>query len=937
MRRALDRHNALLGAAIAAGRGVHFKTVGDAVQAAFPDASSAVAAAVAAQRALAAEPWPETGPIRVRMAVHVGEAVPSTDSRPDYQAPPLNRLARLLAAGHGGQTLLTDVTRSLAAGELPAGTSLKDLGRHRLRDLLEPEQVWQLVISSLPDAFPPLKTLERHPTNLPPQPTPLVGREVLVAELLPVVNDPATRLLTLTGPGGVGKTRLALQLTADALDAFPDGAFFIDLAAATDPAAVLPLVAGTLGIRESGGLSLEEALTTHLVPKRLILLLDNLEQIRPAAALGRVVAGLLGAAPSLTILATSRSPLRIRAEREWPVEPLAVPDPDPTRLLPPETLAENPAVALFLERARAARPAFALTEANAPAVAAIVHRLDGLPLALELAAARLRALSPSQLRDRLGHQLDLLFGPSGDRPDRQQTLRAAIRWSHDLLSPEQKALFRRLGVFAGGFSLEAAETLGGELGEPSLDPLDGVEELLTESLLRAEETPDGELRYRMLETIRAYALERLEENGEEAAARAAHAELFYAWALQTDTELPGGGAARALDRFEREHDNLRAAIAWAIAEGPAGDGVRLAHAAWRFWEMRGYLSEGRRLLEQAIAADRGGPTRWRAGALEGAGALAWRQGDLAAAERYQRENVRICRELGDPLGIVSALNNLGNVLDHQGKIDDAEAAYTEALSLARELGEPRHLSTTLNNLALTAHGRHDLDRAETLLEESLAIKRREGSWAALPTTLTNLATVALDRGNLERAVALLEESLAIDREMGNRQGIADDLHNLAALAVEQGDPVRAARWHREGLIVRRDLNSWGDIAYSLEAIAATATPAGDRAAPAGWGERAVRLLGAAERLRGELSAPIPNGERARYEKGVTALRAAVPPRPFAAAWEAGRAGSREAAVEEALALAAAVAAGAGPGSTTDEGGRSDTAVSVAAPVAGAAT
>jgi hypothetical protein len=344
MGRALARHNDLLGAAIAAHGGVHFKTVGDAFQAAFPDASSAVAAAVAAQRALAAEPWPETGPLRVRMAVHVGEAAPSGDNRADYLAPALNRLARLLSAGYGGQALLTDVARALVVGTLPEGATLRDLGRHRLRDLLEAEQVWQLSIPGLPDAFPPLKTLERHPTNLPPQPTPLIGREALLAELLPIVADPATRLLTLTGPGGVGKTRLALQLAADALDAFPDGAFFVDLATATDPSATLPLIAAALGVREGGGLSLKEATVALLAPKRLLLVLDNLEQIRPAGDLGRDLAELLGAAPSLTLLATSRSPVRIRAEREWPVEPLATPD--PVRPLPPEILAENPAVAL---------------------------------------------------------------------------------------------------------------------------------------------------------------------------------------------------------------------------------------------------------------------------------------------------------------------------------------------------------------------------------------------------------------------------------------------------------------------------------------------------------------------------------------------------------------------------------------------------------------
>ncbi|HYO30447.1 MAG TPA: tetratricopeptide repeat protein, partial [Thermomicrobiales bacterium] len=825
---------------------VHFKTVGDAFQAAFPDASSAVAAAVAAQRALAAEPWPETGPLRVRMAVHVGEAAPSGDNRADYLAPALNRLARLLSAGYGGQALLTDVARALVVGTLPEGATLRDLGRHRLRDLLEAEQVWQLSILGLPDAFPPLKTLERHPTNLPPQPTPLIGREALLAELLPIVADPATRLLTLTGPGGVGKTRLALQLAADALDAFPDGAFFVDLATAADPSATLPLIAAALGVREGGGLSLKEATVALLAPKRLLLVLDNLEQIRPAGDLGRDLAELLGAAPSLTLLATSRSPVRIRAEREWPVEPLATPD--PVRPLPPEILAENPAVALFLERARAAKPAFALTDANAAPIAEIVHRLDGLPLALELAAARLRALSPSQLRDRLGKQLDLLFGPSGDRPDRQQTLRAAIRWSHDLLSLEQRALFRRLGVFAGGFSLEAAEAVSGELGEPWLDPLDGIEELLAESLLRAEESTEGELRYRMLETIRAYAVERLEESGEEPVARAAHVAHFNDWAHEADDALRGPDQAHWLDRFEAEHDNLRAALGWAIPSGPPGAGVRVASWLWRFWEWRGYLTEGRRWLTRAIGADAGGPTRFRASCLDGAGNLAWHQGDLAAADPAFQEALALWRALGDRPGEARTLNSLGNVADFRGDLDQAQAFFGESLAIARDLDDEAVVAVTLNNLALVRMNSGDLDGAASMLAESLAIKRTLGNPAALPSAITNLAVIAVERGDLDQATTLLEEVLAIDRELGNRSGLADDLGNLGAIAAMRGDLERAAGWHHEALGLRRELGDWLSVAYSLETIAGTAAGAARLV-------EAARLLGAAERLREELAAP----------------------------------------------------------------------------------
>ena len=901
MRRALERHNAILGAAIAAHGGLHFKTIGDAFQAAFPDASSAVAAVVEAQRALAAEPWAETGPLRVRMAIHVGEATPTDRERPDYLAPALNRLARLLSTGYGGQTLLTDVARGLAAASLPENVSLRDLGRHRLRDLLEAEQVWQLVIPGLPETFPPLKTLERHPTNLPLQPTSLVGREALLTQLLPIVTDPATRLLTVTGPGGVGKTRLALQLAADALDAFPDGAFFVDLAGATDPDATLPLIAAALGVREGGGLSLKEAIVTLLQQKRLLLVLDNLEQIRPVDALGRQIAELLGAAPLLTILATSRAPLRIRAEREWPLDPLAVPD--PAHRLPPDVLAENPAVALFLERARAARPSLALTAANADAIAEIVYRLDGLPLAMELAAARLRALSPVQLRDRLGSQLDLLFTAPGDRPDRQQTLRATIRWSHELLTPEQQAFFRRLGVFAGGLTLEAAEAVSGELGEPWLDALAGVEELLAESLLRAEETPEGELRYRMLETIRAYAGERLAQSGEEAAARAAHLGYFTQWSAMTATGLKDQERAASLERFEAEHANLRAALGWALDGGQPAAGLALAGHIWKFWQFRGHFTEGRGWLHRLLDATLDEPTAEREVAFEAAGVLAWNQGDLTAAETLLRRSLAVATERGDAEGRGRSLNNLGNVRNLMGDLDDAAALFNESLELARTTGNRQQEAIVLNNLALIAMDRGALDEARAQLEASLALKRRLGIRAETAIVLGNLALIAWLHRDLEQGIRLLEEALAIERETENPVGIADALGNLGQMLVEAGDLPRAIALHRESLILRRDIGDWLSMPYSFEAIGMAAVEAGLVAA-------GVRLLAAGSALRDATQAPLPETDRASHEAILTRARRGLGEDAFAARWREGLLLERDAAVEAALALCDAIDGGA---------------------------
>ncbi len=904
MRRALARHNALMAAAVEAHGGVWFKTVGDAVQAAFPTVRAAVVATAAAQQALAAEPWPETGPLRVRMAVHAGEASPAGG---DYLAPCLNRLARLLATGYGGQALLSDTARALLGGEPPAGATLRDLGQHRLRDLLEPEHVWQLVLPGLPDAFPPLKSLERHPTNLPVQPTPMLGRDADLAALLPRLRDPTTRLLTLTGPGGAGKTRLSLQLAADALDAFPDGAFVVDLAAETDPARLLGRIGDVLGVLESGGRSERDALLAFLAPKRLLLVLDNLEQFRPLADAARAVAELLAAANGLTVLATSRAPLRIRAEREWPLAGL--PAPDPTRPLPPAVLAENPAVALFVARAQAAKPTFELTETNAIDVAELVARLDGLPLAIELAAARVRALAPVQILDRLHGQPGVLADRAPDRPDRQRTLDATIAWSHDLLSDAQQAFFCRLAVFAGGASLEAIEAVSGALGEPWVDALDGITELLDESLVRTEEGPDGETRYRMLETIRAFALARLAESGDEAAARAAHWDFFNDWAHEGDVAMVGGDVAAWLPRFEADHDNLRAALAWAIDHGRPGDATRLASWCWAFWEYRGHLGEGRRLLERVLAADTAGRPVHRAEALRGAGNLAWRQGDLREAERLLLASLAIWEDLGDRRSIASTATMLGNVADHLGEIDKAEAHHGRTLALARELGERTFESVSLNNLALLAHGRGNLPEARSLLEASLAIKEETGNRPGMASTLSNLALVALDEGDPATAVEMLERCLAIDRELGNVAGIADDLSNIAAIAAMRSDLPAAAARHHEALRLWQDLGAWLDIAHAIENIAATAGAAG-HAGPA------ARLYGAAEKLRDDLHAPIPGNERERYFEGVDLVRAAFGDAACEAAWAAGRTLAREDVVAEALRLAAAVAHPADDGETT---------------------
>ena len=521
MAAAVARHLAVLDAAIGAHGGVHFKTIGDAVQAAFPTAPDAVAAALDGQQALLTEDWGEIGPLKVRMAVHAGEAVPH--ARGDYLAAPLNRLSRLLSTGYGGQILLSQTVQQLSRGALPDAVSLRDLGEHRLRDLLESERVYQLLHPKLPELFPPLQSLESRPNNLPLQPTPFLGRDLEVQQVVELLRRPEVHFLTLTGPGGAGKTRLALQAAAELLDDFPDGVFFVPLAPLTDPELVLPTIATTVGIRDESGRPLAERLREYLATKQLLLVLDNFEHLADAAP---AVGELLGVSRGLQVLATSRMPLRLRAEREYAVPPLGLPRRKPPPTL--EQLSQYESVRLFIERAQAVKSDFAVDNETAPAVAEICHRLDGLPLAIELAAARIRMLPPHAMLSRLEQRLPFLTGGARDAPARQRTLHNTIAWSYDLLEPEEQRTFRRLAVFAGGMTLEAAEAVANSDGQ--LDIFGSLERLVEQSLLRQEAGSAQVPRYAMLETIREFGLLRLKETGEAEETRRAHAMHFLAFA-----------------------------------------------------------------------------------------------------------------------------------------------------------------------------------------------------------------------------------------------------------------------------------------------------------------------------------------------------------------------------------------------------------------------
>ena len=583
MQGASARHDVLLHDAITAHNGAAYKVIGDALQVAFPTAPDAIAAAAAAQQALVAEQWMTPEPLRVRMALHTAAAEP--DPGGDYRTPELNRLGRLLGAGHGGQVLLTLATAELARDRLLPGVSLQDLGEHRLTDLYRPEHIVQLVHPSLPSEFPALRTLESRPNNLPLQPTLLIGREREVEVIKTLMARDSVRLVTLTGPGGMGKTRLALQVAADLLAKLRDGVWFISLGTTSDPALVAETIAETLGLRYVQGRETPETIAAFLREKQALLVLDNFEQVVEAAPL---VTGLLAACPALLVLVTSRVRLQLRGEHEIPVPPLDLPD--SKQVSTPQLLSQYEAVRLFIERAQDVKPDFLVTNANVPAIAAICHRLDGSPLAIELAAARIRILPPAAMLARLEQRLSLLTGGARDLPERQRTLRGTIAWSYDLLGGTEQALFRQMAIFVGGCSLEAAETVAGgldSLKRQEINTLDSLELLVAHNLVRQEEGAD-EPWFRMLETIREFGMEQLVAQGELYGAQERHASYYSRFAEEADAGLKGPDSGHWIRRMETEYDNCRAALAWADGHNASETSLRLRTTIFRFWITRGH-------------------------------------------------------------------------------------------------------------------------------------------------------------------------------------------------------------------------------------------------------------------------------------------------------------------------------------------------------------
>jgi predicted ATPase/class 3 adenylate cyclase/DNA-binding CsgD family transcriptional regulator len=894
---------------------------GDAFFVTFARASDAVAAAVAAQHALASYSWPDGVKVLVRMGLHTGEPQRSAEG---YVGLDVHHAARIMSAGHGGQVLLSQTTRDLVEHALPEGVHLQDLGAYRLKDLQQANHLFQLVIPGLPIDFPPLKTLDSYPNNLPLQPTPFLGREKEVGSLQQLLLRESSRLVTLTGPGGVGKTRLALQVAAELAEHYTDGTWFVSLAPISDPDLVIPTINRALGLQETREQTPLEQVKRALQEKRTLLLLDNFEQVGAAAT---SVADLLTCCPRLKVLVTSREVLHLRAEHAYAVPPLTLPD--PTHLPDLLSLSQYDAVALFIERAQAVKSDFQVSNSTAPAVAEICVRLDGLPLALELAAARLRLFPPQALLARLGQRLPLLVSRTRDAPARQHTLRNTIAWSYDLLEASEQRLFRRVCVFVGGMTLEAVEAVCAAQGDEPAVVLDGLASLMDKSLLRQSEPEGEQSRFVMLETIREYGWEALSESLEAEATRQAHAAYFVALAEEAAPELFGPRMAEWLRRLELEHDNLRAAMNWLLERGETAMALRMGAALYFFWELNYAIQEGWNALSQALVGSEDVAVPVRAQALGAAGYLANLLGHFERGEDLGKASVALFRMIGDTVGMGEAVYRLARNAYERGEVVAARSRFEESIELNREAGNKTLIGWSLFFLAFADLWQGEYAGIRACLEESLALFRAMGDPFGTAFSLHGLANYAfIWPGDLPPAQmqAMAEESLALFRDIGARQYEAVALRTLGEITFFlAGDTTTAHQLLEQSCRLFREMGYETQLAWTLSLLGQVLAAGGDLGAAravceeslmlemrvntgqsifhyalileglaavvAAQGEAAwaARLLGRAEAQRETIKTPLLPIDRVVYDHAVALARSHLDEPSFAAAWAQGRA------------------------------------------------
>jgi predicted ATPase/class 3 adenylate cyclase len=865
MKTALARHHEILKQAIESSGGYVFQIVGDAFCAAFHTVSAGVGAALAAQRALASEPWSDATPIRVRMAVHTGtaEVHAGEHTSGEYVSGlTLSHAARLLSVGYGGQILVSTAAQQMLHDDGTARVELRDLGVHRLRDIAGAEHIFQVVAPGLPTAFPALASLETVPNNLARQLTSFVGRKREIAEVQRLLAE--TRLLTLTGPGGSGKTRLALEAASGLLAGYPGGVWMLELAPVTDPALVPQVLATTLGVREEAGRTVLAIAIDHLRTRRALLVLDNCEHLIDACA--QLADALLRACQDVKVLASSREPLSLTGEVVFRVPPLSLPDP---RQMPPlEHVTDYEAIRLFVDRAVAAKPDFALTEANASVTAKVCERLDGIPLAIELAAARVRTLSIQQIAGHLDERFRLLTGGSRTALPRHQTLRGLIDWSHGLLVDHERALFRRLSAFIGGWTLDAAVAVCAFDGVERHDAVDLLGRLVDKSLVLMDDR-DGEARYRMLETIREYGLEKLADSPDEETMRARHSEFWVGFAEAAEPRLQRSEQVAWLARLDDDHDNMRAALRWSLDRDEIEPALRLGAALVPFWDTRGYVREGREWVDALLAKAGASPAqalttqgrRALAKVFDGAARMRARWSEFADNLDLQTRALQVWRELGDTRGIAEALNNLGDVSRLRGDRARSKEFVEEGLALFRGLGDKRGIAHALILRAELAADEGDHARARSLFEESVPLFEVIQDRRGLSHALVSLGGILTKQGDDRRAETLYSRSLALAEELDDKHAVATALRSLGAAAHHRQDHARARSFYQDSVARFRDMNDSFCLAQTLVGFALAAHEAGDRERAATLSDEGLALLRAND-ARGELASSLERLGRA---------------------------------------------------------------------------
>lgn len=855
---ALADHRRLLLETFHASQGYVVETQGDAFLVAFPRARDAVLAAVAGQQALAAHAWPEGAVLRVRMGLHTGEPAHGRDG---YVGIDLHRAARICAAAYGGQILVSAATRGLAGDELSSHIGFRNLGEHRLKDLAMPQLLYQVIAADLPSDFPPPRSLNVLPNNLPVQLTTFVGRERDIAEVIRLLS--ASRLLTLTGPGGGGKTRLALQVAAELLPEYRDGVWLAELATLTDPTFLPQTVAAKLSVREQPGRPPMATLAEYLRSKSLLLILDNSEHVIDTCAL--LVDELLHTCPGLHILATSREALHIPGEIVYAVPPLSLPEGGRPSI---DDLTRSEAGRLFIERATLARPGLALQNEHAATLAQICSRLDGNPLAIELAAARVKVLSIKEIASRLDDLFRLLTEGGRTTLPRHRTLEATIDWSHNLLTEQEKILFRRLSVFAGGWTLDAAEEVCAGDGLEARDVLDLQARLVEKSLVIVESQVE-QSRYRMLETIQEYSRGKLSQSGEAIVIGGRHLDWFLSLAERAKNELRGPNQAEWLNRLDADHGNFRVALKQSLIAVATDKGLRLAGALGRFWYRRGHLIEGRKWLESVLARGEGAPASVRAEALYVAGRLATGLSDYDAARAFDEESLRIFREIGDKRGMAESLHALSHVAEVRGDYAAARSLCEESLAIFREIGDRRGIAVVLIDLGRVTHMQGEITQSQPLLDQGMALSREIGERLIIGAALHALAGVRKDRADYTVAQSLLKDSVAIFQQLGDERYIAWSVSGLAAIACSLGKYDEARRLYEDSLRVFGEVGDRHRKAESLQGLGDVMHALGDLAGSRRHYEESLSLYrslnhtwGSAEVLCHLGSAAIGQGDQA---------------------------------------------------------------------------